>query len=193
METARRLEPTTREAFFPWRTAQRERYEFDGSRPVRLAVGTGRHDRIRQALQAALAAQLGGTGCEVLGPQAGLGTLGEAVRYPDAVVTGAPCHPAALLVHGVVAAFEIVCPESGRTDRIDKLREYGAVDSILHYVILEDTGPAITSFERESGEQPWLARALTEGESLRLPVLGLEIPVGAFYLGVTFPASDGAS
>ncbi len=97
-----------------------------------------------------------------------------------------------------MVVFEVLSPTSGRTDRIVKLREYRAVPSIRRYVILEHAGIGLTVLARADAGADWTATALTAGDTLALPELGIEIPVVAFYEGVDLPdsgaetGSDGA-
>ena len=127
----------TRQEFFDWAAAQEGRFEFDGFQPVAMTGGTAGHSIITQNLLVALRNRLRGGSCRPLGPDAGVATVGEAVRYPDALVTCSPFDREAMIIPGVVAVFEVVSPSTSRTDRILKLREYAAVPSILRYVILE--------------------------------------------------------
>jgi hypothetical protein len=76
-----------RQAFFRWAEAQEERYEFDGFQPVAMTGGNLDHSRLIRNINRELANRLAGKCCESLGPDAGVGTIGQAVRYPDAVVT----------------------------------------------------------------------------------------------------------
>jgi Uma2 family endonuclease len=171
----------TREAFFDWAQAQDARYEFDGFQPVAMTGGSINHSRITAALHRALYARLKGSGCEPLGPDAGVATAGDAVRYPDALVTCTKAPGADYLVPGVVVVFEVLSPTSGRTDRIDKLREYRAVPSIRRYVILEHGSIGLTVFARADGQEDWTAVALTAEDTLHIPEIGIEIPVADFY------------
>ena len=118
-----------------------------------------------------------------MGPDAGVATIGDAVRYPDALVTCTKGAESDQVVPGVVVVFEVLSPTSGRTDRIEKLREYQAVQSILRYVILEHTSVGLTVHARLKGEDPWIATALTNGDVLRMPEIGIEIPIAEFYEG----------
>jgi hypothetical protein len=72
-------------------------------------------------------------------------------------------------------------PTSGRTDRTEKLREYQAVPSIRRYVILEHTSVGLTVHFRLSGEDAWTATALTSGDILLMPEIGIGIPIVEFY------------
>lgn len=61
-----------------------------------MTGGTAGHSIITQNLHAALRARLRGSPCRSLGPDAGVETVGTAVRYPDALVTCAKLDLAAL-------------------------------------------------------------------------------------------------
>ncbi len=182
----------TREEFFDWAQVQDVRYEFDGFEPVAMTGGTVNHNRIAQNIYFVLRTRLGGGSCEPLGPDAGLATVGNAVRYPDALVTCAKVSGAAHVVPGVVVVFEVLSPTSGRTDRIEKLREYRAVASIRRYVILEYTGIGLTVFERADGQDDWTASALSSSDTLQIPEIGIEIPVLEFYENVDLPTVGNA-
>jgi Uma2 family endonuclease len=179
-------EPWTQDQFFTWASAQEGRYEFDGFQPLAMTGGTANHSVIMQNVHAALRTRLRGSGCRPLVPDAGLATVGDAVRYPDALVTCSKFSGTALTIPGVVAVFEIVSPGTSRVDRIVKVREYAAVPSIRRYVILEATTAGLTVFERESAEMSWRAVTLTSDDVLRMPELAVEIPVAEFYEAVDF-------
>jgi Uma2 family endonuclease len=181
----------TREAFLGWAETQDLRYEFDGFEPVAMTGGTRNHSRICQNLYFALRSRLRGSPCETLGPDAGVATIGDAVRYPDALVTCSKGPGTDRMIPGVVVVFEVLSPTSGRTDRIDKLREYRAVPSILRYVILESASVGLVVFERTDGGQDWIATALTENDILPMPEIGISIPVSELYEGVDLPAGEG--
>ena len=86
MNVALRKPGMTREQFFAWAEADGGRWEFDGFEPVATTGGTANHSRIVRNLHVALGTRLRGGGCEPLGPDAGVATVGDAVRYPDALV-----------------------------------------------------------------------------------------------------------
>lgn len=187
MNIALRKPRMTREEFFDWAQARDARYEFDGFEPVAMTGGSINHNLITLNSHRALYARLKGSGCRPLGPDAGVATVGDAVRYPDALVTCTQAPGTANLVPEVVVVFEVLSPTSGRTDRIEKVREYRAVASIRRYVILEHTSVGLTVFERANGEEEWRATALTGDDILRMPEIGIEIPVAEFYEDVDLP------
>jgi Uma2 family endonuclease len=177
----------TQERFFAWSGHGDARYEFDGERPVAMTGGNVNHSAITVNLLASLRSRLRGTECRPLGPDAGLATTARAIRYPDALVTCSKVIGTAKTVPGVVVVFEVLSPTSGRTDRIVKLREYAAVPTIRRYVILESTSIGLTVMERQTAEETWRATSLMAGEDiLRMPEIGIEVPVAEFYEGVEF-------
>ena len=180
----------TREEFFDWAQAQDTRYEFDGFGPVAMTGGNINHSQITQNILFSLRARLRGSRCRPLGPDAGLATVGDAVRYPDALVTFDKVRGLALTVSGAVVVFEVVSPTSGRTDRIVKLREYRAVPTIRCYVILEHNSVGLTVLTRQREDEDWTARALTSEDTLQLPEIGIEIPVAELYEDVDLPETE---
>ena len=193
MNIALRKPRMTRDQFFAWAEADGGRWEFDGFEPVAMTGGTVNHSQIALNIHAALRSRLRGSGCRPLGPDAGLATIGDAVRYPDALVTCTKVAGDARLVPGVVVVFEVLSPTTGRVDRIVKLREYRAVPSIRRYIILEHSGIGLTVFSRDDGDQDWTAIALTADDTLDLPELNTEIPVSELYQDIEFPAADTAT
>ncbi len=188
MSTALRTPRMTRGQFFAWAQADGGRWEFDGFEPVAMPSGTVNHSRISGNLHAALCSRLRGTACRPFGPDAGLATIGDAVRYPDALVTCTKVPGDAHVVPGVVVVFEVLSPTSGRIDRIVKLREYRAVPSIRRYVILEYASIGVPVLARTGADEEWIATALTAEDTLRMPEISAEIPVAAFYEGVELAA-----
>jgi Uma2 family endonuclease len=180
----------TRAEFFDWADARNGRYEFDGFQPVAMVGGTRNHGRIAQNIYSAIRTRLRGGPCEVLGQDAGIATIGDAVRYPDALVTCTRGPGTDRVIPGVVVVFEVLSPTSGRTDRIEKLREYRAVPSILRYVIVEYAGVGVMVFERANGDDDWTATALAADEILRMPEIGIAVPVAELYEGVDLPQDD---
>jgi len=176
----------TQEEFFTWATTQEGRFEFDGFQPVAMTGGTAGHAVIIRNLHRALDTRLRGSRCQPLGPDAGVATIGAAIRYPDALVTCSSFDREAMTIPGVVVVFEVLSANTSRTDRILKVREYAAVHSIRRYVIVESTGIGLTVMERERSDETWRATTLTTDDILRMPEIGIEIPVTEFYEDIDF-------
>ena len=188
MNILRRQPVMTRARFFAWAQAQDMRYEFDGSAPVAMTGGNLKHSQICQNLWFALRRRLSGTGCRPLGPDAGVATIGDTVRYPDALVTCTKITGEEYLTPGVIVVFEVLSPASGRMDRIVKVREYAAVPSIQRYVIVESSGVGLTVLERPAADQKWtVTTLLTAEDTLALPEIGIALPVAELYEAVEPP------
>jgi len=184
--------PWTQEQFLAWGASQDGRYEFDGFQPVAMTGGNAGHSRIMRNLLRALDAGLRGGPCGPLGPDAGLETVNSAIRTPDALVTCAKIGNAERLIGGVVVVFEVLSPTSGRIDRIVKVREYAAVPSIRRYVILESASVGLTVMERASPDEVWRTTVLTNEDILRMPEIGIELPVADIYQDLAFGEGAGA-
>jgi Uma2 family endonuclease len=188
MNIALRKPRMSRNEFFDWAEAQDARYEFDGFQPVAMTGGTIRHNLIIKNITRALDARLRGA-CRSLGPEAGIRTIGDAVRYPDALVTCSKLDETAREVPGAVVVFEVLSPSSGHIDRIVKLLEYRAVASIRRYVIVEHASAALTLHARTTGDADWTATALMAHDTLPLPDIGIDIPVAEFFAGTDLAAA----
>jgi Uma2 family endonuclease len=166
------------EQFLAWEEQQELRWEFDGFAPVAMTGGTIAHEVIGGTLRALLREQLRGKPCRALGPTIKIEVNGR-IRYPDALVTCLPTAPDRTIANHPVVVFEVLSPSTSATDRIVKLREYQATPSIQRYVILEQDSVAATVFARRG--QDWIASALTGDEVLRMPEIGIELPLAAIY------------
>ena len=176
----------TQDEFFAWAGAQEGRFEFDGFQPVAMTGGTAGHSVIAQNILFTLRNRLRDSGCRPLGPDAGVATVGTAVRYPDALVTCSRFGRGDMLIPGVVAVFEVTQSDHQPDDRTLKLREYAAVASIRRYVILESTSIGLTVMDRDRSDEAWRVTALTSGDVLRMPEIGIEVPVAEFYEELEF-------
>ena len=81
-----------------------------------------------------------------------------------------------------MVVFEVLSEGTSRIDRIEKLREYGATSSIQRYVILEQDAIAAMVFVRKGDDL--VAEALTAADTLRMPEIGVEVPIAEFYTGI---------
>lgn len=171
-------EPLSLADFLDWEERQELPYEFDGSQPVAMTGGTDAHEAIGGSLRLALQSRLRGGPCRVRGPTMKIEILGR-IRYPDAFVYCSPVPPGATVIREPVVVFEVVSASTSRTDRITKLREYQGAPSIQRYVILEQDAIAATVFSRLGAD--WTARPLTEGDTLQMPEIGIDLPMTEIY------------
>jgi Uma2 family endonuclease len=178
--------PWTIEQFLFWASAQDERYEFDGFQPVAMTGGNALHSRVTTNIHAALRSRLRGSPCSYYGPDLGVRTIGSRVRYPDALITCAKFPGTDQLAPDVSIVFEVLSPTSGRTDRIEKVREYAGVATMRRYVIVETGSAGLLMLHRRNAGDAWTVEALTGDDTLDLPEVGIAIPVAEFYEDVDF-------
>jgi len=178
--------PWTVEQFLDWAGTQQERYEFDGVRPVGMTGGNATHSRITTNIHAALRSRLRGKPCAFYGPDLGVQTIGNAVRYPDALVSCTKFPGTHRLAPDVRVIFEVLSPTSGRADRIEKVREYAAIASMRRYVIVESKFSGVLVLHRVEAAAAWTALTLTSEDLLDMPEIGISIPAGEFYEDVDF-------
>jgi len=176
--------PMTLAQFLVWEERHDLRYEFDGFAPVAMTGGTYAHDRITFNLHKALDARLAGKPCRPCGPNVKIIVDGRA-RYPDAIVICGPVAPKATVVGNPVIVFEVLSDGSADTDLIEKNREYRATASIQRYVILQQTSAAAIVFTR--AQPDWMS-AIASGPNatLRLPEVGIELPLAEIYANIDF-------
>jgi Uma2 family endonuclease len=73
-----------------------------------------------------------------------------------------------------------------RTDHVVKLAEYQAVPTIRRYIIVESDAAVITIHARDQDGVPFEAGKRVDSDTVRLPEIGIEIPVAAIYETLEF-------
>lgn len=174
----------TMEQFLDWEERQELRYEFDGFQPEAMTGGTAAHERIKVNLLLALGNPLRGKPCQVFGSDLKIQTE-HSIRYPDAFVVCTPVPPKSTVVSDPVVIFEVLSPSTALKDRIIKNQEYRSIPSVRRYIMLEQDSMAATVFERS--EEDWVGHLLTDGAILRMPEIGIEVPLTELYEGIEFP------
>jgi Uma2 family endonuclease len=146
-----------------------------------MTGGTRAHEIIGGNIRFALQSGLSSGPCRVLGPTLKIEVAGR-IRYPDAFVACTPGPARQTVVNDPVEVFEVLSESTSRTDRIEKLREYGATPSIQRYVILEQDAIAAMVFVRKGGNL--IVEALTADDTLDMPEIDVRVPMVEFYTDV---------
>ena len=175
------------DAFLAWEERQEPRYEFDGFGPVPMADVTEAHNALCIRLIALLHTALRGTPCRVRGPTMKILADGH-IRYPDAFVTCGKTHRDSMVAAEPVVVFEVLSRSTSRTDRILKLREYGATPSIRRYVILEQNAIAATVLTRVA--DAWNTTVLTGDDLLAMPEIAVTLMLSDVYADIEMPPDD---
>jgi Uma2 family endonuclease len=179
--------PMTLGEFLDWEATQPTRFEFDGFAPVAMTGGTAAHARIQRNLAMALGSRLRGKPCEFFGNDLKIEVAGR-IRYPDGFVACSPVLPGQTRVTDPVVIFEVLSESTWRIDWLTKNDEYARTDSVRRYVILSQDEIGGTMFERV--ENDWIGRLLSAENLIRMPEIGIEVPMGDFYEGVDFAQSE---
>jgi Uma2 family endonuclease len=183
--------PWTTEQFLAWEERQELRYEFDGFQPIAMAGGTAAHAAIQRNLIYALTGGLRGKPCQPYGSELKIKVADRSIRYPDAFVVCTPVPPRETVVSDPVVIFEVLSESSATDDFVTKNAEYRATPSVARYVVLQQTQAAAVVFFRKGDD--WVTDLLTGDDAiLRMPEIGLDIPLSEIYLGVAFEADEAA-
>jgi Uma2 family endonuclease len=183
--------PMTQAEFLDWVQNQDGRYEFDGFQPVGMVGGTVAHGTIADNIRALLKQRLRGGPCRSIGSDgAAVQTIGTRLRYPEATVTCSPLANTDRIITNPVIVFEVISESTRRIDQVLKLREYHAVSTLKRYVLVEQTGVALTVHSRQHDE-PWSTIPLGAGDVVDLPEIGIDIPVDDIFEGLTFSEDHG--
>ena len=174
-------QPMTLAEFLAWEERQELRWEFDGFQPVAMTGGTVEHEVIGGNIRVALQNRLGIGRCRVYGSTLKIEVAGR-IRYPDAFVVCTPVLPRSTVVRDPVVVFEVLSSSTAYIDRFEKLREYGATPSIQRYVMLEQDAVAAVVYVRKGGDL--VVETLAADDTLRMPEIGIEVPMAEFYVGV---------
>ncbi len=177
-------QPMSLAEFLAWEERQELRWEFDGFQPVAMNGGTVEHERISRNILISVQTRLAGRRCEAYGSNLKIEVAGR-VRYPDAFVVCTPVPPRSTVVHDPVVVFEVLSPSTAYTDRFEKLREYGATPSIRRYVMLEQEAIAAVVYVRKGTDL--VVETLASHDTLRMPEIGIEVPMVEFYVGIDLP------
>ena len=185
------------QAYLAWEELQPERHEFvDGQvRPsTETTIG---HNLINGNVMVALRTILRGTASKVYAIEVKLciGVAADMV-YPDVVVTDdprdGPSNPAHYINHPWLIA-EVLSDSTAAYDRGRKFELYRTLDTLTHYLLIEQTRPyAELFFRNEQGL--WVLQPLQAGDMIPIERLGQPWPVASLFEGVNFtPASPPAT
>jgi Uma2 family endonuclease len=186
--TAALRKPMTLGQFLDWEATQPLRYEFDGFRPIAMTGGTGAHSAIQGNLAVSLRGRLRGRPCQFHGSDLKIEVAGR-IRYPDGFVVCTPVGNNSTVVRDPVVIFEVLSESTAATDYGAKNEEYAATSSVQRYVILRQNKIAGTMYERIGDD--WIWHVLSAASVLRMPEIGIEVPLAEFYIDIDLSPISG--
>lgn len=181
--------PMTLEQFLAWEERQEQRYEFDGFDPAAMAGGTAAHAAIQRNLIIALGVGLRGRPCNVYGSELKIEVAGR-IRYPEAFVVCTPVAARSTVVAEPVVIFEVLSDGTAHDDLVVKNAEYRATPSVQRYVVLQQTHPGAIVFSRKG--EDWVSELLVDGGVLKMPEIGLDVPLADIYADIAFASGESA-
>ena len=181
------VQPIDLESFLAWEERQALRYEFDGVAATAMVGGTAAHCSIQRNLAISIGGRLRGNICQFYGSDLKIRAAGS-IRYPDGFVVCSTVPARSKIVDNPVVIFEVLSESTDRTDLGAKNREYEATPSVHRYIVLEQDAIAGTQFERVGDD--WIGHILRENFILRMPEIGLELPLRELYEGVDLAVAD---
>jgi Uma2 family endonuclease len=178
------------DSFLAWEAGQEIKHEFDGTAATAMAGGTAAHALIQSNLAISVGGRLRGNPCRFYGSDLKIAAAGS-IRYPDGIVVCTAVPPTARVVTDPVVIFEVLSESTARTDVGAKNREYEATASVQRYIILEQDTIAGMQFERVGGD--WIGHILRRDTILRMPEIGIDVPLAELYDGLDQPLQTAAA
>lgn len=122
--------------FLAWEQRQPDRHELVGGRVYVMSGGTERHELMTTHLYSLLAAGAASQRCRAFHATRKLQVASGDLYYPDVMVS---CGGAADVQFEADATVlvEVLSPSTRGQDRREKVRAYGTLPSITHYVVVE--------------------------------------------------------
>jgi len=171
------------------------RSEYWFGRLLVMSGGTENHELIASNLRLHTQNALQGSGCRVFGSSMKVGiTTRRGFAYPDlTIVCGERLFFDAVrdVLMNPVVIFEVLSESTRSFDLAAKFREYQRLESLRHYVAVEQDVRAVMHYDRASDGR-WAYEALTAPEDvLRLTAAaGLQLPLAGIYDGVSLRTVD---
>ncbi len=159
------------------------RHEYVDGYVYAMAGASDDHNRIAGNIFAMLHALLRGNRCEPFMNDMKVKippSFADVYYYPDVIVVCDPTDNAKYYRERPSIIFEVISPDTERTDRIEKAIAYRQIPTIETYVLVEQDRLAATVLRR--ADEGW-QKELLEGASalLKLASLAVEIPLSRIY------------
>jgi Uma2 family endonuclease len=158
------------------------RHEYVDGYVYAMAGGSDDHNRIALNITSELREALRGKRCEPFGSDMKLKIPGSNVfYYPDAFVVCDPGDNAKYFRERPTVIFEVLSPETERTDQREKHFAYTLIPTLKVYLMLSQQSRELTVLRRGRGES-WIAAVVSGAKAvLRLPEIKVEIPLARLY------------
>ncbi|MCW7537617.1 Uma2 family endonuclease [Aquabacterium sp. A7-Y] len=167
--------------YLAWEEEQPERYEYVDGEIFAMVGGWRRHHQIVVKPVRHLDEHLEDTPCEVASETMKLRIGGDAVFYPDILVT---CDPKDLArqqyCESPFLIVEVLSPSTEAYDRTRKFELYRRIASLREYVLIDPETLRIEVF-RLGNDGLWALHDQSGGPSLSLQSLDFELPLRQLF------------
>jgi Uma2 family endonuclease len=172
-----------------------ERYEFFDGVAVAMTGASKPHNLITSNLARMLFAGLRGSGCRVYSSEVMVHIKSANSYYlPDTVVTcsAADSNLKDPLIRSPILVVEVLSPSTASTDRREKWRTYGQIDSLREYLIVYQTKKRVEVFRKTKSGRFFAPETVESGSFLLNSICnGLSIDIDEIYEDCGLP-SDGS-
>jgi len=192
------LTPTkmTPQEYLAWEETQQEKHEYIGGEIFAMTGARRVHNLIVGNAFVQLRQSLRGTPCGVYVADLKLQIdAADAFVYPDLMVS---CDPrdagpeAELCIRHPWFVLEVLSDSTAAYDRGKKFEFYRQIESLTHYLLVEQTRPHAELFCRNA-QGLWVLHPLGPGDSIHIQEPhGFHWPVAALFEGVPFEPAAGA-
>jgi len=177
--------PMDKDTFLAWAQGREGRFELVERRVVTTVGGSKTHALIASQLMRALWARIDVTKWVVLGSDLAVDVGPDSLRYPDAIVDSIGGQRALVATAPVLIA-EVLSPSSATLDLGDKAAEYLRLPSLATYLVLSQDEIKAWVYEKGSEQHPGPEPIRGTDATIRIPALGIELPLAEIYRGIEF-------
>jgi Uma2 family endonuclease len=179
----------TFQEFLDFEETTPERHELFRGRIYAMAGGTANHDDIQISLIHACVRELRGRGlCRFVGENRKVQVKENGSGYrPDGAIACPPndFNPRQGAYDNPTVVFEILSPSTSNFDRGEKFDDYKTLESLQEYVLIESDRIRIEVFSRLPDGR-WAQSVYLKGSMVRLPSVGIELPLDELYENAVF-------
>ncbi len=154
------------------------KHEFVGGRLYAMVGVSVRHNQITGNLFMALRTKLRGGPCRVFVANVKV-RVGDDFYYPDVMVACDPADQHEYYRERPRLIIEVLSASTETWDTTTKRAAYQSLDSMQEYVLVSQDKSQVRVYRR-SGET-WDMETYTEGETVRLTSIDLDIPIATVY------------
>ena len=180
--------PTTPDEFLRWNEGREGKREFVRGRVVEMMIHVTRnHASIAANLIIALGRRIDLAAFSIGSADFAVQTP-DGVRYPDVYVDRKAINSKGSDLSATEPVFlaEILSSSSLGRDFVEKLSDYTAVQSLLHYLIVSQDEPRVWLWSRSENEG-WVGplEMADEEQAVELYGLGIAVPLAELYAGIS--------